>query len=603
MNRTLTIVLLTGTLTLQVAAKRNSEGAKAGTPASSGISSGVTTETSPAPTRTAPGYSVRTPSTPTPASPFVAPVTPATPATPRTYTPSTPVYRGESYKGRSEKSTPEAVQQKPTTRVETPAASPFTTPQRERKTTVTPEPVRVETARDVEQPRSRTIRERKETTPEPVITATERNTEQSRSSTLRERKVTTPEPVLTTTERNTEQPRSRVQRERTPTTSENVTIPFPAQPEVITRGRTTRERQPSDLQPVTQAEPRRERTSQSPTGFSSRERTAQPDDAQRVRITPPTRTPSRTGTKEPSPFIFNESTPQPTTPAQKAIYSRHERPNYELTAQRAPAPVHTVQHHPETRNYYSHHYPSHHHSYRPVTCYSGHDAFWAAFGFTLAAPFVAPLYVASGFAPYPTHAVTTTWGNDHFAFSVSTRSSYPVYTYRPYYCTSAWGYHDGWQHSQVYYGGWRSSWYGGFSYAFNPYPVYRTYYLYEEPQTVVIQQPAPQVIIYNQPAQPVVQNQDFVAAPAVATPATAAPVEQPAVAEEPERCLCACKCNGKVPCICEYECGSEFAYSPQDYTLGGFVSYSESLNTELIWSSYAGLDRPEAIDVVAEATE
>jgi hypothetical protein len=226
----------------------------------------------------------------------------------------------------------------------------------------------------------------------------------------------------------------------------------------------------------------------------------------------------------------------------------------------------------------------------------------------MAAPFIAPLYLATPFAPYPTRTVTTTWGNDHFSFSVSTRSTYPVYTYRPYYCTSSWYYHDGWQHSHVYYGGWRSSWYGGFSYAFNPYPVYRTYYLYEEPQTVVIQQPAPQVIIYNQPAQPVVQNQDFVTSPAPAnpapqTPATAARDEANAAAEQTERCLCACKCNGKVACICEYACGSEYAYSPEAYTLGNFVSYSESLNSELIWSSYAGLDRPESTDFVAEATE
>lgn len=547
MNRTLTIVLLTGTLTLHVAAKRNSDGSKAGTPDSSSGSSGVTTETSPAPTRTAtPGYSVRTPSTPTPASTFVAP------ATPRTYTPSTPVYRGESYKGRTEKNTSEAVQQKASTRDETPATSPFTAPQRERKTTVTTEPVRVETARD------------------------------------------------------TEQPRSRVQREHKPTTPETVAEPAPAQPEVTTRGRTTRVRQPSDLQPVTQAEPKRERTAQRPTELSNRERTARPNDSQRVQITAPTRTPSRTQAKEASPFLFNESAPQPRTPAQKAISSRQERPQYELAVQRTPTPVRTAHHEPETRRYYSHHYPSYHQPYRPVTCYSRRDAFWDAFAFTMAAPLIAPFYVANVYAPYPARTVTTTWGNDHFAFSVSTRSSYPVYTYRPYYSTSSWYYHDGWQHSHVYYGGWRSSWYGGFSYIFNPYPVYRTYYLYEEPQTVVIQQPAPQVIIYNQPAQPVVQNQDFVAAPAPATPAPQTPAtvardEANAVAEQPTRCLCACKCNGKVPCICEYACGSEFNYSPEAYTLANFVSYSESLNAELIWSSYAELDRPEVTDFVAEA--
>ena len=72
------------------------------------------------------------------------------------------------------------------------------------------------------------------------------------------------------------------------------------------------------------------------------------------------------------------------------------------------------------------------------------------------------------------------------------------------------------------------------------------------------------------------------------------------VAATPEtRCFCACKCNGRVPCICEYPCGSEFAYSPEDYTLGGFSSYADSLNKELIWSSYAGLDRSEPEAYVA----
>jgi hypothetical protein len=549
MNRTLTIVLLTGTLTMHVDAKRKSEADKAGTPESSGVSSGITTETSPAPARTAPRYSVRTPSTPTPASTFVAP------ATPRTYTPSAPVYRGESYKGRSERNSSEAVQQNTPTRAEAPVTSPLTAPQRERKTTVTTEPVRVETARD------------------------------------------------------TEQTRSRVQRERKPATPETLTEPAAAQPAATTRVRSTRERQTSDQQPVTQTEPKRERTSQRSTDYSNRERTARPDDSQRVQIKAPTRTPSRTPEKEASPVLFNESAPQPTTPAQKAIYSRREHPQYEVTAQRRPEPSRTYHHEPDRRSYYDHHYPAYHHTYRPVTCYSRRDAFWDAFAFTLAAPFVAPLFVASPFVAYPTRSVTTTWGNEHVSFSVSTRSTYPVYTYRPYYCTSSWYYHDGWQHSHVYYGGWRSSWYGGFSYMFNPYPVYRTYYLYEEPQTVVIQQPAQQVIIYNQPAQPaVVQNQNFVAAPAPATPAPQTPAtvarnEENAATAQTERCLCACKCNGKVPCICEYACGSEFAYSPEAYTLGGFVSYSESLNTELIWSSYAGLDRPETSDFIAEAWE
>jgi hypothetical protein len=140
--------------------------------------------------------------------------------------------------------------------------------------------------------------------------------------------------------------------------------------------------------------------------------------------------------------------------------------------------------------------------------------------------------------------------------------------------------------------------------------VYSSYYLYEEPQTVVIQQPAPQVVYANQPAQPVGPPQESILDTA-ALPPQPQPAFEPATAavqtppaEENARCFCACKCNGRVPCTCEYACGSEFAYSPDEYTLKGFSSYSESLNKELIWSSYAGLDRaePEAL-VAAGATE
>jgi hypothetical protein len=145
---------------------------------------------------------------------------------------------------------------------------------------------------------------------------------------------------------------------------------------------------------------------------------------------------------------------------------------------------------------------------------------------------------------------------------------------------------------------------------FNPMPVYRTYYLYEEPQTIVIEKPAPQVVYVNQPAQQaVVQVQQAPALPASETPQLQAAIPsvtaeaQTAPAQENAQCFCACKCNGRVACICQYPCGSEFAYAPDEYTLKGFASYAESLNNELIWSSYAGLDRPDATDIVAVDTD
>jgi hypothetical protein len=223
---------------------------------------------------------------------------------------------------------------------------------------------------------------------------------------------------------------------------------------------------------------------------------------------------------------------------------------------------------------------------------------------------------------YTSTSYTTAWHGGAVTVSVGG----PAYSYyRPYYCNT--GYiHDGWHYSSAYYGGWRGNWYGGFSYIFNPFPVYSSYYLYDEPQTIVVQQPAPQVVYVNQPAQPALPPQE----PQVVTanqpvqpalppqesildtatlPTQPQPAVEPATtaqtppAEENTRCFCACKCNGRVPCICEYACGSEFAYSPDEYTLKGFSSYAESLNRELIWSSYAGLDRAEPESLVAEATE
>jgi hypothetical protein len=261
------------------------------------------------------------------------------------------------------------------------------------------------------------------------------------------------------------------------------------------------------------------------------------------------------------------------------------------------APVYTQHQKP----YYSHHYPSHskHNYHRSHGYHYSEGAFWTAFGFALVAPVFAPVYWGPS---YSYASYTTAWHGGGVTVSVGG----PAYSYyRPFYCNT--GYiHDGWHYSSAYYGGWRGNWYGGFSYMFNPYPVYRTYYLYEEPQTIVIQQPAQQVVYVNQPAQQLAPAQEYAEplAPQQQLVPPPPPAEAQQVANDPDaRCFCACKCNGRVPCICEYACGSEFAYAPEDYTLQGFASYAESLNAELIWSSYAGLDRVESEAFVAGAMD
>ena len=359
-----------------------------------------------------------------------------------------------------------------------------------------------------------------------------------------------------------------------------------------------------------------------------------------VQITPP-RTDRRTTEKAHSPFIFEgkttsrqererEATRAPimgTSPISQSQHqavslrspqhadSRTREPDQYRTAS-APLPVPVASRYPTryptyNNTYYAHHYPSHtDHHYRPVTSYNRSSSFWQAFGFTIGASLLAPLYIAPVVYPVRT-SYGTTWYGSPVVVSVSTRRYYPTYAYRPYYCNT--GYiHDGFHYSSAYYGGWRGSWYGGFSYIFNPTPVYSSYYLYDEPQTIVVQQPAPQVVTVNQPAQPVGPPQESIldAAPPTTQPQPALEPAAEAVAaqtppvDENAHCFCACKCNGRVPCICEYACGSEFAYSPDEYTLKGFSSYAESLNAELIWSSYAGLDRAEPESLVAAgATE
>lgn len=407
---------------------------------------------------------------------------------------------------------------------------------------------------------------------------------------------------------------------------------------------TTREHQEREKPAIAQTQPvvKPTQPATTPRGIEpSREiGTQRHEQTRTVQITPP-RTDRRTTEKEHSPFIFEGKTPSrheregettrtPIMGTSPISHSQHQAvtlrsPQHADSRTREPehyreaTPSHSpiVSSRYPTRyptynnNYYSHHYPNQaEQHYRHVASYNRSASFWQAFGVTIGASLFAPFYIAP--VVYPARSYYgTTWYTSPVVVSVSTRSHYPTYAYRPYYCNTG-TIHDGFHYSSAYYGGWRGNWYGGFSYIFNPTPVYSSYYLCNEPQTIVVQQPAPEVVYVNQPVQPAAPPQESILdtaplttqpQPALETAAEAVATQTPP-AEENAHCFCACKCNGRVPCICEYACGSEFAYSPDTYTLKGFSSYAESLNTELIWSSYAGLDRaePEAL-IAAGATE
>lgn len=257
-----------------------------------------------------------------------------------------------------------------------------------------------------------------------------------------------------------------------------------------------------------------------------------------------------------------------------------------------PPPSHHYNDHP----HYDHHNPYRHH---PHAC---SPVWWG------------PVVYPAGFG--------LTWYSGDFALSIATYA--PAYSYTRYY--DSW-HCGGWGYSSVYYGGWRSSWYGGFSYVYNPWPVYRTYYLYDpypvqtvyvtQPaETVYVTQPASSTVYVNQPATTTVMSEQpapeantaYAAAPAAASPSAweAAPaVEQSETAAT--TCFCPCRCNGQRPCTCSYPCGAEYALGDEEFDLSrGFASYSDTMSPEVIWSSYAGLDRwdtdSEAYDRGAIAT-
>ncbi len=242
---------------------------------------------------------------------------------------------------------------------------------------------------------------------------------------------------------------------------------------------------------------------------------------------------------------------------------------------------------------YDHHdydYPYSHHAFSPVWC----------------GPVVYPASRCFGFS----------WSNGSYGLSFASYS--PAYAYNTRYYDS-WSC-GGWGYSDVYYGGWNNNWYGGFSYVYNPWPVYRTCYLYD-PAPVVVYESAPVVtrtetVYVTEPATTSYVVQNTGAAPALQQPAaTVTETQQTVWAAAPavERaetgatsCFCPCHCNGQRPCTCNYPCGAEYSVSADQLNLSlGYSSYAETLNPETIWTSYAGLDRwdaytePQLLDATA----
>ena len=240
---------------------------------------------------------------------------------------------------------------------------------------------------------------------------------------------------------------------------------------------------------------------------------------------------------------------------------------------------------PDNHHYQGGHHPNYH--YNPYHGSYYHNAFspvWYG-------PVVYPAGNSFGFS----------WNNGSWglSFGYSPSCAYSTRYYDSWSC-------GGWGYSSVYYGGWRNNWYGGFSYVYNPWPVYRTCYLYDpEPlvvtrtETVYVTQPATTTyVVQNAEAAPVAQPSAYVvteAQPAqpVLEAVPAAPSAE-SIQTVVTECLCPCHCNGQRPCTCDYPCGSEYAVANDQFNLSfAYSPYAETLNPETIWSSYAGLDRWE----------
>ena len=194
---------------------------------------------------------------------------------------------------------------------------------------------------------------------------------------------------------------------------------------------------------------------------------------------------------------------------------------------------------------------------------------------------------------YPASGFGFTWWDNNFAISFSSYSPVRYNYHTPYY--NSW-YYGGCGYSSVYYGGWRRGWYGGLSYVCNPWPVYRTYYLYE-PEPIVIEQPVvirQEVIVEQEPA-PVTETTVIQAAPI--SYASGYPSDYMVVEE---RTTISQVTDTEDFNAAEFD--PEYIYEDQfdpfyydgemlDEELQiGFSSYASSLNPESIWLSYAQLD-------------
>jgi hypothetical protein len=274
--------------------------------------------------------------------------------------------------------------------------------------------------------------------------------------------------------------------------------------------------------------------------------------------------------------------------------SRHGAPSYSQNR-------HGDSHHGHHDNHHGHTY------FNPWTFRHCHNAF-------------APVWY--GPVAYPVSGFGFSYSSSSWGLSFSSYSYAPAYSHTRYY--DSW-HCGGWGYSGVYYGGWRHGWYGGFSYVYNPWPVYRTYYLYDPypvTETVYVTQPATTTYVVQAPAPTATTVVEAAPVTASVYPTVAAPqAVQSAPATEPVAwevapavdrvenaaagCLCPCHCNGQRPCICAYPCGAEYAIESESFDLSdSYLSYAESLDPETIWTSYAGLDRwdPETQGLSYEAT-
>lgn len=235
---------------------------------------------------------------------------------------------------------------------------------------------------------------------------------------------------------------------------------------------------------------------------------------------------------------------------------------------------------PYIHNRHHHHRPRRSHWFDPWSFSYRHHAFAPLWSYR---PYYHPYYYPHYYA-YPSSGFGLSWSSGSFGLSLfSYAPSYSTVYYDSWHC-------GGWGYSRLYRGGWRSGWYGGISYIYNPWPVYSTCYFYEPAPTVIstetvyVTQPAEVTYVTGQTAAP----DSLYSAPA-STEAEAAP--QYSASAETLSMRTSLDCAGQPPDFDEYLYEAEYDYQPEDFDLSlDHVSYAESLDPETIWLSYAGLD-------------